>query len=96
VACDEEIILFRLALLQSIAGRLLCTLEAGIIKIGAKAVGNAPYTCFQLAGVSLRRNLAGTIPRRMQTLMPAAAVRGHRATAKSAGQELEQVVMIPR
>lgn len=62
-------ILFRRALPQSIAGRLLCTLQAWIIKIGAKAVGNVLYTCFLGDEVSLRRNLAATIPRRMQTLM---------------------------
>ena len=74
LACDQKIILCRLALPQSIAGRLLCTLQAGIIKIGAKAVGNVPYTCFLGDEVSISQNMFAAILRQIRQLIQPALV----------------------
>ncbi|MCH8845060.1 MAG: hypothetical protein IID61_19045 [SAR324 cluster bacterium] len=40
-----------------------------MIKIGAKVVRHARYTCFQMAEVSISRNLFAAILRRIRRLM---------------------------
>ncbi len=59
----------RLALPQSISHWSLRTLQTKLIKIGAKVVSHARYTCFQMAEVSISRNLFAAMLRRIQRLM---------------------------
>ena len=60
----------RLALPRSISHWSLRTLQTRLIKIGAKVVRHARYTCFQMAEVSISRNLFAAILRRIRRLMP--------------------------
>ena len=59
----------RLALPRSINHWSLRTLQTRLIKIGAKVVRHARYTCFQMAEVSVSRNLFAAILRRIRRLM---------------------------
>ena len=59
----------RLALPQSISHWSLRTLQTKLIKIGAKVVKHARYTCFQIAEVSISRNLFAAILRRIRRLI---------------------------
>ena len=59
----------RLALPRSISHWSLRTLQTKLIKIGAKVVRHARYTCFQMAEVSISRNLFSAIFRRIRRLM---------------------------
>ncbi|MCH9044607.1 MAG: transposase [SAR324 cluster bacterium] len=59
----------RLALPRSIGHWSLRTLQTKLIKIGAKVVRHARYTCFQMAEVSVSRNLFAAILRRIRRLM---------------------------
>jgi len=52
----------------------LRTLQTKLIKIGAKVVSHARYSCFQMAEVSISRNLFAAILRRFRQLMPPAPV----------------------
>ena len=63
-------LLRRLALPRSVAHWSLRTLQTRVIKIGAKVVRHARYTCFQMAEVSLSSNLFAAILRRIRRLMP--------------------------
>ena len=54
----------RLAPPRSFSHWSLRTLQTKLIKIGAKVVKHARYTCFQMGEVSLPRNLFAAIPRR--------------------------------
>ena len=56
----------RLALPRSIGHWSLRTLQTRLIKIGAKVVKHARYTCFQMAEVSIPGNLFATILRRIR------------------------------
>ena len=62
-------LLRRLALPQSISHWSLRTLQTKLIKIGAKVVSHARYTCFQMAEVSISRNLFAAILRRIRRLI---------------------------
>ncbi len=44
-------------------------LQTKLIKIGAKVVRHARYTCFQMAEVSITRNLFAAILRRIRRLI---------------------------
>jgi Transposase DDE domain group 1 len=59
----------RLALPRSISHWSLRTLQTKLIKIGAKVVKHARYTCFQMAEVSISRNLFAAILRRIRRLI---------------------------
>ena len=59
----------RLALPRSVSHWSLRTLQTRLIKIGAKAVRHARYTCFQMAEVLITRNLFAAILRRIRRLM---------------------------
>jgi len=59
----------RLALPKSISHWSLRTLQTRLIKIGAKVIRHARYTCFQMAEVSISRNLSLAIFRRIRQLM---------------------------
>ena len=59
----------RLALPKSISHWSLRTLQTRLIKIGAKVVKHARYTCFQMAEVSISRNLFAAILRRIRRLI---------------------------
>jgi hypothetical protein len=59
----------RLTLPRSISHWSLRTLQTKLIKIGAKVVRHARYTCFQMAEVSITRELYGAILRRIHRLM---------------------------
>ena len=58
----------RLALPRSIRHWSQRTLQVSWIKIGAKVVRHARYTCFQMADVSLPSNLFAAILRRIRRL----------------------------
>jgi hypothetical protein len=58
----------RLALPKSISHWSLRTLQTRLIKIGAKVVRHARYTCFQMAEVSLSRHLFSAIFRKIRQL----------------------------
>ena len=60
----------RLVLPRSISHWSLRTLQTKLIKIGAKVVSHARYTCFQMAEVSLPGNFFAAILRRIRQLMP--------------------------
>ncbi len=60
----------RLALPRSISHWSLRTLQVRLIKIGAKVVKHARYTCFQMAEGSISQNLFAAILRRIRQLMP--------------------------
>jgi len=64
----------RLALPRSISHWSLRSLQVRLIKIGAKVVKHARYTYFQMAEVSISRNLFAAIVRRIQQLIPPAPV----------------------
>jgi hypothetical protein len=64
----------RLALPRSVSHWSLRTLQTRLIKIGAKVVKHARYTCFQMAEVSLPSNLFAAILRRIRRLMRPAPV----------------------
>ncbi len=59
----------RLALPRSICHWSLRTLQTKLIKIGAKVVKHARYTCFQMAEVSITRNLFAAMLRRIRQLV---------------------------
>ncbi len=59
----------RLALPRSISHWSLRTLQTRLIKIGAKVVRHARYTCFQMAEVSISRNLFASILKRIRQLI---------------------------
>ncbi len=59
----------RLALPRSISHWSLRTLQTKLIKIGAKVVRHARYTCFQMAEVSVPRDMFAAILRRIRRLM---------------------------
>ena len=59
----------RLALPKSICHWSLRTLQTRLIKIGAKVVKHARYTCFQMAEVSISQNIFAAILRRIRRLM---------------------------
>ena len=59
----------RLALPRSISHWSLRTLQTRLIKIGAKVVRHARYTCFQMAEVSIPGYLFAAILRRIRRLM---------------------------
>ncbi len=59
----------RLALPRAISHWSLRTLQTKLIKIGAKVVKHARYTCFQMAEVSITRNLFAAILRRIRRLI---------------------------
>jgi len=59
----------RLAPPRSISHWSLRTLQTRLIKIGAKVVRHARYTCFQMADVSIPRNLFTAILRRIRRLI---------------------------
>ena len=59
----------RLALPRSISHWSLRTLQTRLIKIGAKVVRHARYTCFQMAEVSIPGHLFAAILRRIHRLM---------------------------
>ncbi len=65
----------RLALPRSISHWSLRTLQTKLIKIGAKVVKHARYTCFQMAEVLIIRSLFAAILRRIQRLMQPVPVR---------------------
>ena len=64
----------RLALPGAISHWSLRTLQTRLIKIGAKVVRHARYTCFQMAEVSLPSNVFAAILRRIRHLMLPAPV----------------------
>ena len=59
----------RLALPRMINHWSLCNLQIHPIKIGAKVVKHAGYTCFQMPEVSITRDLFAAILRRIRRLM---------------------------
>lgn len=59
----------RLALLRSIGHWSLRTLQTRLIKIGAKVVRHARYTCFQMAEVSITQDLFVAILSRIRRLL---------------------------
>jgi hypothetical protein len=59
----------RLALPRSFSHWSLRTLQTKLIKIGAKVVKHARYTCFQTAEVSISRNIFAVILRRVRRLV---------------------------
>ncbi len=59
----------RLAQPRSISHWSLRTLQTKLINIGAKVVRHARYTCFQMAEVSISRNLFAAILRRIRRLI---------------------------
>ncbi len=59
----------RLALPRSISHWSLRTIQTRLIKIGAKVVRHARYNCFQMAEVSISRNLFAAILRRIRRLV---------------------------
>ena len=61
--------LSRLALPRSISHMSLRTLQTKLIKIGAKVVIHARYTCFHRTEVSITRDLFEAILRRIRRLM---------------------------
>ncbi len=69
LAYDLGNFLRRLALPRSISHWSLRTLQTKLIKIGAKVVRHARYTCFQMAEVSLPRNRFAAILRRIRGLI---------------------------
>ena len=68
LAYNLDNFLRRLALPRSISHWSLSTLQTRLIKIGAKVVRHARYTCFQMAEVSILRNLFAAILRRIWRL----------------------------
>ena len=64
----------RLALPRSIGHWSLRTLQTRLIKIGAKVVRHARYTCFQMAEVSLPSSLFLAILRQIQRWIPPSPV----------------------
>jgi len=59
----------RLALPQKIGHWSLRSLQTQLIKIGAKVVRHARYTCFQMAEVTITPDLIAAILRRIRRLM---------------------------
>jgi hypothetical protein len=59
----------RLALPRSISHWSLRTLQTRLIKIGAKVVRHARYTCFQMGELFITRDLFAAILRRFRRLM---------------------------
>ena len=59
----------RLALPRSISHWSMRTLQTKLIKIGAKVVKHAGYTCFQMAEVAITQKLFAAILRRIHRLI---------------------------
>ncbi|MCH8076381.1 MAG: hypothetical protein IIC64_11220 [SAR324 cluster bacterium] len=71
----------------------MSALQTRVIKIGAKVVKHARYTCFQMAEVSISRNLFAAIPRRIRYLMrPVPVKRPSLPVKMMAGFEIERKI----
>ncbi|MCH7477657.1 MAG: transposase [SAR324 cluster bacterium] len=60
---------------SSISHWSLRTLQTSLIKVGAKVVKHARFTCFRMAEVSISRNLFAAILRRIRRLIQPVPVR---------------------